>query len=137
MMDTNRWMYSNLHSRRSSRGFTLIEVMAAMVILATGLLAIILLRNETLKLNAEAQNVLRAVQLAEQKLSEFEIQGFPKAPMPIPVPFPEADGYNWQVSLEPVSLGGRANLMRLDLVVSYPTIGEKGALVITTGYALK
>ncbi|MBI2192660.1 MAG: hypothetical protein HYU36_11820 [Planctomycetes bacterium] len=105
--------------------------MAALAILATGLLAILLVRNETLKMAAEAENLLHAVRLADQKLTEFELSGFPEASTG--GAFVNDPGYQWQVRIEPVSLAMRATVARVDLIVEYPALsGGPRTFMVTT-----
>lgn len=108
--------------------------MAALAILTTGLLAVLLVRNETLKMTAEAENLLQAVQLAEQRLAEFEVSGYPDNESS--GSFTEHPSYQWQVKVAPVSLAMKATVYRVDLVITYPTMsGADGRLLVTTCFA--
>jgi type II secretion system protein I len=54
-------------------GFTLIEVMAAVVILAIAILTLLRTNNQTLLLKTHAQNITLATLLAQEKLSEIYV----------------------------------------------------------------
>ncbi len=121
-------------SSRADRGFTLIEVAGALAILAAGLLTVALVRNQTLRGAVDAERHLTAVRLAEQKLGEFEVHGYPESETG--GSFPNETGYSWQVLVSRVSVALKASVYRVDLAVVYPRIrGEDGTLVITTCYA--
>jgi type II secretion system protein I len=55
------------------RGFTVIEVMAAVVILSITILSLLRANNQTLQLKTSAQNITLATLLAQEKLSEIQI----------------------------------------------------------------
>jgi serine O-acetyltransferase len=59
--------------KNEDRGFTLLEVMAAVVILAIALLALLHANNQSLLLKARAQNLTTATLLAQEKLSEISL----------------------------------------------------------------
>ncbi len=56
----------------SKNGFTLIEVMIALVVVAIALTALLSLANRTILVQAEQQNLTRATQLAAGKMTEYE-----------------------------------------------------------------
>ncbi|HJU06684.1 MAG TPA: prepilin-type N-terminal cleavage/methylation domain-containing protein [Nitrospiraceae bacterium] len=59
------------------RGFTLLEVMLALAILAIALPVLLGLRNRDVELLGYAHNLTIATLLAQEKLLETEIMGFP------------------------------------------------------------
>jgi len=121
-------------SCRGERGFTLIEVMAALAVLGTGLLMVLLARNETARRAGEAENLLMAVRLAEQRLGEFDVFGYP--PSGSGGTFPEARNFSWAVNVQQVSLAMKASVFRVDLAVTYPRYSARhGVLTVTTSYA--
>jgi prepilin-type N-terminal cleavage/methylation domain-containing protein len=61
-------------------GFTLIEVMVAMAILAIGLLAVAAAQLGALHLGAKSRNLTVAMHLAQEKMEEF--QALPAASLP-------------------------------------------------------
>jgi prepilin-type N-terminal cleavage/methylation domain-containing protein len=58
---------------RPSGGFTLIEVLVSVVILAVGIVAVLEAFNVSLSLIGESRNVLRAHMLIMQKMAEIEL----------------------------------------------------------------
>ena len=66
-----------VESRERCGGFTLLEVMVALSILAVAFTVLLGLRNRDIVQHDEAQYITRATLLAGQKLSEQEMAGFP------------------------------------------------------------
>lgn len=62
-----------LRHAQDRRGFTLIEVMAAVMILAIALLSLLRANEQTLLLQGRAQNITTASLLAQEKISEILI----------------------------------------------------------------
>lgn len=56
----------------NSRGFTLLEVMIALAVVAIALTALLSLANRTIMMQGEQQNLTRATMLAEGKMTEYE-----------------------------------------------------------------
>ncbi|MBI3611240.1 MAG: prepilin-type N-terminal cleavage/methylation domain-containing protein [Nitrospirae bacterium] len=81
-------------------GFTLIEVMAALSILAVTFVVLLGLRNRDILQHHEAQYITRATLLAQQKISESEMAGFP--PLGISSgDFPEPDAmFSWTQTVD-------------------------------------
>ncbi len=68
-------MFSKFKSRdRSEFGFTLIEVMIAMVILSVGLLSIGVAQLSAMKMSSKSRHLSQATFIAEQQLEEFMAQ---------------------------------------------------------------
>jgi len=98
---------------RSTRGFTLIEVMIAMVILAVGLLALMAMQIVSIKANAFSSEMTYSTMLAQQQLETLENLPFsdpdltgttpPASPTLHTLPLPIMDGkggsytVNWYV----------------------------------------
>lgn len=57
------------------KGFTLIEVLIALAILAIGLLAIVSMQSTSAKGNVEARKLTRAIRLAETRMEGFLSNG--------------------------------------------------------------
>ncbi|PLX96306.1 MAG: type II secretion system protein GspI [Desulfuromonas sp.] len=57
----------------SDRGFTLLEVMVALAIVATSLVALLGLINRSVTINDRLQQTTRATLLAQSKMSEIEL----------------------------------------------------------------
>jgi prepilin-type N-terminal cleavage/methylation domain-containing protein len=117
-----------------NRSFTLVELLVALAILAGGVLALLLARNEAQQTSRETRGLLTAIELAQQKLSEFEVFGFPDDDTG--GGFPHHPGFAWQVRLQDVSFAVKAQITRVDLLVSYPrTRAGSRPLVITTCFS--
>jgi len=59
-------------------GFTLLEVMIALVIVATALMALLSLGNRSIGVHDRLQKTTRATMLAQYKMAEFETSGLPE-----------------------------------------------------------
>jgi len=62
---------------RNDQGFTLLEVMIAIAIIATALVTLLKAQNQNLRALTESADLTTATLLAKQKLAEVEIGGFP------------------------------------------------------------
>lgn len=61
---------------KTVKGFSLIEVMMAMVILAVGLLALISMQGTFASGNAQSRQIMRATDIAANKIEEFSVQDY-------------------------------------------------------------
>ncbi len=61
---------------KNKKGFSLVEFMIAIAVLAIGLLALVGLQSTAIKGNASAKNLTSAVLLAEKKMEEFKNTAF-------------------------------------------------------------
>ncbi|MEW6324717.1 MAG: prepilin-type N-terminal cleavage/methylation domain-containing protein [Nitrospirota bacterium] len=59
--------------RHNSRGFTLVEVLLALGILAVALVALLTLRNRDVALQAQSRHLVTATALAKSKLEEISV----------------------------------------------------------------
>jgi general secretion pathway protein I len=65
-------------TRRPPRGFTLLEVMVAMAILATVLVVLLENHGSSLQLSERSRNVSIAINLAKDMMTDLETQGWPE-----------------------------------------------------------
>ncbi len=96
-------------------GFTLIEVLVAVIILGTALAVLLGSVNKNLILAFQSKSQTIAGILAQQKLSEIELEGFPQIREEQGV-FEEAPGFNWFLSVRPFDireLGTSIRVVRL------------------------
>ena len=116
-------LQTGVRNRQTASGFTLLEVMVAMAIMAIVLVSVYRMHSQTLTMNTAARFYTQAPMLAQSKLAQMEaassgiIEGdsgdfgdkFP--------------GYTWSISAEEVSsetLGEfAAGLKRIDMTVSF------------------
>lgn len=98
-MDRTVTQYSALpHSDRS--GFTLLEVLVALAVLAIALISIFKLQGQTIQMSAKARFLAVAPHLAQAKLSEIEVQDFREIADGSGSFGNDLPGYNWTVDVE-------------------------------------
>lgn len=82
-------------------GFTLLEVMVAMAILATAFAAVLRLHADSMDMVIESRVYTRAAELAQMKMTEVEVTGLEKLAM-LSGEFQDiAPDYYWVVEVEP------------------------------------
>jgi len=87
---------------RRSKGFTLLEVLVALAILAIALVSIFKLQGQTLQMSAKARFLTVAPQLAQAKLAEIETQDFDDITDGSGAFSGEQSDYNWTVAVEEI-----------------------------------
>jgi general secretion pathway protein I len=114
-----------IDNRKTASGFTLLEVMVAMAIMAIVLVSVYRMHTQTLTMNSAARFYTQAPMLAQSKLAQLEAE-----PSSIITgdsgdfgdKFP---GYSWSITTDEVSsevLGEiGADLKRIDMMVSFNT----------------
>ncbi len=88
---------------KSSLGFTLLEVLVAVAILGSTLAVLLSAVNRNLIIASDSKNLAIAGMLAQKKLSEIELEGFPE-PRRERGEFEEAPGFTWQLSVTPINI---------------------------------
>ncbi len=86
-------------------GFTLLEVLIAVAILGASLAVLLGSVNNNLILASQSKNLVIASALAQRKLSEVELDGFPEEGEQ-EGEFTEATGFRWYMSVTPLGLPG-------------------------------
>ena len=108
---------------RPPAGFTLLEVMVAMSIMAIVLVSVYRMHSQTLTMNTANRFYTQAPLLAQSKLAQLEAGGSEIITGDSGDFGEEFPGYSWNVSVEDVSseaLGEVASdLKRIDLMVSF------------------
>ncbi len=84
---------------RDEKGFTLLEVIASLTILATAILALIQMFSGSLNQAAQADRYLVGVYLAQQKISQLELDHF-NTEMTEGT-FENQEAYRWQLEVLP------------------------------------
>jgi general secretion pathway protein I len=84
---------------RDEKGFTLLETLAAMTILAVAILTLIQMFSGSINQAAQAERYLNGVYLAQQKFSQLEMANF-KSDI-TEGEFENQEGYRWQLEILP------------------------------------
>ena len=88
---------------QAQAGFTLLEVMIALAIVAIALVTLLGLGNRSIDINGRLQHITRATLLAQQKMTEIETQG--SGVQEAEGPFdPPHEIYRWRIALEETPL---------------------------------
>jgi len=103
-------------------GFTLLEVMVAMAIIAIALTAVLGSQSQSLSLASEVKFSTTAALLAQSKMAEIEAEK-PGDLTSDSGDFEDFPGYRWDVSVNPVTFdeaeGVSDHLNQIDLTVSW------------------
>ncbi|MCL4245466.1 MAG: prepilin-type N-terminal cleavage/methylation domain-containing protein [Candidatus Dadabacteria bacterium] len=89
--------------RRGSRGFTLLEVIIAVAIIGSSLAILLGAVNKNLLMASQSKNITIASFLAQKKLGEIELIGFPDIGNQEGV-FEEAPDFRWYLSVQPYNI---------------------------------
>jgi prepilin-type N-terminal cleavage/methylation domain-containing protein len=84
---------------RNEKGFTLLEIIASLTILATAILTLVQMFSGSINQAAQAERYLNGVYLAQQKFSQLELDNF-KSEVNEGV-FESQDNYRWQLEILP------------------------------------
>jgi general secretion pathway protein I len=125
---TPRWSLTD-------RGFTLIEVLVAMAIIAIVVIAIFRLNSQTIDMTNATRFHTLAPLLAQSKLAEIESRTLEDATSDAGDFGETHPGFQWQVTMDPVLseiLGESVeNLKKIDLAITY---NDSGAIYKITLY---
>ena len=111
-------------SRRPAGGFTLVEVLVATVILATGLLGALTAFSMAARVSAASSDDTLLVFLAEEKLTEIQLLDRDELASGDRLGDfgPEHPEYEWRMAVgEP----DKRNVVRVDLAISFPEAGRE------------
>ncbi|HKK01511.1 MAG TPA: type II secretion system minor pseudopilin GspI [Desulfuromonadales bacterium] len=91
----------------SNRGFTLLEVMIALAIVAIAMVTLLGLANRSITVNARLQKITQATLLAQEKMNAIEVaasQGTTDTTEQNGTFDPPFDGYRWEVAYKDTPL---------------------------------
>ena len=112
---------------RKVEGFTLLEVMVAMSIIAIAMTAVLSLQSQSISLASEAKFSTTAALLAQNKMAETEWGNRLDVPSDSGDFEEDFPGYTWQVKVEDVSMDLPENvsnhLKEMTVIISW---GEEG-----------
>jgi len=90
-------------SKNSRSGFTLLEVLIAVVILGSSLAVLLSSVNRNLILASDSKNLSIARMLAQNRMSEIELEGYPEITEE-DGEFEEYPGFKWYLSVTPLEI---------------------------------
>lgn len=108
--------------RRTVAGFTMLEVLAALLIAATAVVYVVASETRSIRTAAETKLYRAASMLAEQKMAEIS-SGVETG---VSGAFEDMSGFRWEVSSMPWEGGG--DLRVVVVVVAYPTPDGPGSV---------
>jgi len=110
-------------NRQTASGFTLLEVMVAMAIMAIVLVSVYRMHSQTLTMNTAARFYTQAPMLAQGKLAQLEVASSGEIAGDSGDFGDKFPGYTWNITTDEVSseaLGEiAADLKRIDMTVSF------------------
>lgn len=116
------------NSIKSRKGFTLLEVIVAVAILGTSVAVLLGAVNRNLVLNFKSKNLIIANTLAQRKMSEIELAGFPEV-VSMDGDFEDNPGFLWFLNIEPAEMPGiETSLMLAELVITWDEGNQSLAL---------
>jgi len=118
-------------SQPRRQGFTLVEVLVATVILATGLLGALTAFSMAARVSAVSNDDTLLVYLAQEKLAEIELLG--REGLPAGSSWgdfgPEHPEYQWRLF---VDMPDERNVVRVELAISFPEAGSTREVLFST-----
>jgi general secretion pathway protein I len=115
--------HTGVDNRQTAAGFTLLEVMVAMAIMAIVLVSVYRMHSQTLTMNTAARFYTQAPMLAQSKLAQLEVASAGTIVGDSGDFGDKFPGYSWSISTDEVSseaLGEiAADLKRIDMTVSF------------------
>lgn len=75
---TDTWSLWRRNEQKGPRGFTILEVLIALAIIAIVLITCVRAQNQNIRLHQLSRDITIATILARQKMGEIELAGFPE-----------------------------------------------------------
>ena len=117
-------------SSSAMRGFSLLEVIIAVAILGASLAILLGAVNKNLVLASRSKNLSIASSLAQQKLGEIELDGYPEVGEEQGV-FEESPGFSWYLSVLPYDIQQLGTEIRAVMLTVTCDQGQKEFTVAT------
>ena len=115
-------------SQKFYQGFTLLEVMVSLAILATAFTAVLKLHSDSMEMVISSQAHTKGADLAQYKMTEIEIAGLKNLPF-MSGEFEEfAPEYSWNINIEPTPI---TLWTKVTVTVSNKNIGKGGEFRLT------
>lgn len=103
---------AKIRHAKCNSGFTLLEVLVAVAILGAGLTVLLGAVNRNLIMAMESRNVSIAGLLAQRKMAEVELEGYPELGQE-QGQFEEAPEFNWFLSVVPYDISSLNTEIRI------------------------
>ena len=133
---------SCLEQHKAQKGFTLIEVMIALVILATGLLALMTMQIVSIKANAFSSEMTYAAMLGQSELEKVRNMNYASvvavAPQAYNVPATLTKGVAYTVETQVQDNTPTTDMKRVTLIINWfsrPAGSEATTVLFTTRFS--
>jgi len=111
-------------------GFTLLEVIIAVAILGASLAILLGAVNKNLVLASRSKNLSIASSLAQQKMGEIELEGYPEVGEEQGV-FEESPGFSWYLTVLPYDIAQLGTEIRVVILTIFWDDGQREFTVAT------
>lgn len=120
---------------RNDKGFTFLEIIVALTVLATAILALVQLLSGGMNQATQADRYLTGVYLAQQKLAELELDNFPAESQQ--GEFSESGDYQWQLTVAPYDsptndAGANIQVQKIAMRVFWQDNGQEKEIELVT-----
>ncbi|MCF8061061.1 MAG: prepilin-type N-terminal cleavage/methylation domain-containing protein [Deltaproteobacteria bacterium] len=115
--------------RRSRGGFTLLEVLVSMAILATAFAAVLRLHSDSMDMVIASRIHTKALELAQYKMTEVELSGVRNVTMLSGDFADQAPDYHWELQIEPAAM---APWSKVTVVVANRNLKQGGRVHLTS-----
>ncbi len=114
--------------RRSPGGFTLLEVLVSMAILATAFAAVLRLHSDSMDMVIASRIHTKALELAQYKMTEIELSGIQNVTLLSGDFTEQAPDYHWELQVEPAAMDAWS---KVTVVVGNRNLKEGGRVHLT------
>ena len=114
--------------KKSISGFTLLEVMVSLAIIATAFTAVLKLHSDSIEMVISSRVHTKAAQLAQYKMTEIEVVGLRNLPFMSGEFGDLAPEYTWNIGIEPTPI---SSFVKVTVNVNNRNVGEGGGFELT------